>query len=344
VDDGGISDNLVTRSFLVTVSPVNQNPTLNALSNLTLNENAGQQTINLTGITSGAANELQTLTIAATSGNTAILPDPTVNYTSPGTTAALTFTPVPYASGSTTVTVTVNDGGASNNVITRSFLVTINPVNQIPTLNPLANFTINANAGAQTVNLSGLTAGAGNEVQPLTVTASSGNTAIIPHPVVGYISPGTTGSLTLTPVTGAHGSAVITVTVNDGGANNNILTRSFIVTVNQPPSVSSLANYATTVGTVIPAFSFTINDVETPAANLILSGISSNPALVANASIVFGGTGTKRTVTITPLPGQSGNAAITVTVSDGFATASSAFELTIRTKPGPPGNFHIAGS
>ena len=31
----------------MTVNPVNQAPTLNAISNVTINENAGQQTVNL---------------------------------------------------------------------------------------------------------------------------------------------------------------------------------------------------------------------------------------------------------------------------------------------------------
>ena len=342
VNDGGASNNIITRSFLVTVSPVNQPPTLNALGNLTLNENAGVQTVNLAGITSGAANELQTLTITATSGNTALLPNPTVNYTSPNATGSISFSPVAYASGSTTITVMVNDGGASNNIVSRAFTVIVNPVNQPPTLNPLSNFTINENAGLQTVNLSGITAGAGNEVQTLTVTATSGNPGVIPNPTVSYTSPGATGSLSFTPMANAHGSAAITVTVNDGGASNNIVTRTFKVAVNQPPAISTFTNLDIAVGAQTPVIPFAISDAETAAASLTLAGTSSNAALVQNAGIVFGGSGTNRTVTVTPLVGQSGNANITVTVSDGFATTSSSFQLGVLTKPAPPGNFHFA--
>jgi len=60
-----------------------------------------------------------------------------VSYSSPSSTGSLTFTPAPNAYGSATITVTVNDGGASNNLVTRSFVVTVNPVNQPPTLNSL---------------------------------------------------------------------------------------------------------------------------------------------------------------------------------------------------------------
>ena len=123
-----------------------------------------------------------------------MIPNPTVNYSSPNTTGTLTFTPVPTANGIATITVTVNDGGASNNIVTQTFTVTVNPVNQPPTLNALSNVTINESAGLQTVNLSGITSGATNEVQTLTVTAVSSKTGLIPNPTVNYTSPNTTGT------------------------------------------------------------------------------------------------------------------------------------------------------
>src|SRR5664280_1352135 len=143
----------VSYTVPVSTGTGNQAPTLNAIANLTINENAGLQTVNLTGISTGATNEVQTLTITAVSGNTGLIPNPTVNYTSPGTTGTLTFTPVANANGSATITVTVNDGGASNNIVTRTFAVAVNSVNQLPTLNAISNLTINENAGLQTVSL-----------------------------------------------------------------------------------------------------------------------------------------------------------------------------------------------
>ena len=98
---------------------------MNAINNLTINENAGLQTVNLSGIASGAANENQTLTVTATSSNTNLIPNPTVNYTSPNTNGSLTFTPVTNATGTAIITVNVNDGGASNNLVTQTFTVTV---------------------------------------------------------------------------------------------------------------------------------------------------------------------------------------------------------------------------
>ena len=220
-------------SYLVpmNVPIVNQPPTLNAISSLAMNENAGLQTVSLSGITSGAANENQTLTVTAVSSNTGLIPNPTVNYTSANSTGSLTFMPVVNKTGTATVTVTVKDGGTSNNIVTRSFTVTVNVANQPPTLNAISSLAMNQNAGLQTVNLSGITSGAANESQTLTVTAVSSNTGLIPKPTVNYTSANSTGSLTFTPVANGSGAATITVTVNDGGKSNNIVTRTFTVTV-----------------------------------------------------------------------------------------------------------------
>jgi hypothetical protein len=347
VNDGGTSNNIISRTFAVTVNPVNQPPTLDALANVTINENATLQTINVTGITSGAANESQTLTVTTSSSNPGLIPMPAVNYTSPNTTGSITFTPVANGFGSATITVTVNDGGTSNNIISRTFAVTVNPVNQPPTLNALANVTINENASLQTVNLSGISSGAANENQTLTVTTSSSNPGLVPTPAVSYTSPNTTGSITFTPVASAYGSATVTVTVNDGGASNNIISRTFAVTINQvntPPTISSITNRIIAMDSATAPISFTIADAETPAANLTLSGSSDNPTLVQTTDIVFGGSNNDRTMTITPESGQTGVANITLTVSDGTATAQSVFQLSVRQRPAAPGTLHITST
>jgi hypothetical protein len=345
VNDGGASNNIVSRTFNVTVNSVNQAPTLNTLANVSINENAGAQTVNLSGISSGATNENQTLTVTATSSNPSLIPNPSVTYTSPNATGSLSFAPVPFGFGSSAITVTVNDGGASNNILSRTFTVTVNAVNQPPTLNPLADVTLSENSGLQSVALSGISSGATNESQVLSVNASSSNTGLIPNPTVTYTSPNSTGSIAFTPVTNQFGSATITVTVRDSGTSNNLVTRTFNVTVdqvNQAPTISAITNRVIAVSTSTPAIPFTINDADTPVANLTLSATSDNTGVVPVGSIVFGGTGNNRTVTVTPVFGQTGVANITITVSDGTNTSSTSFQLTVSPKPAAPGNFHIA--
>lgn len=59
-----------------------------------------------------------------------------------------------------------------------------------------------------------------------------------------------------------------------------------------------------------------------------LAASSSNTALVPNASIVLGGSGTDRTLAITPASGQFGTS--TITVTDSASGATSSFVLTVQ--------------
>jgi hypothetical protein len=233
-------------SYLVppNVPIVNQPPTLNAISNLTTNENAGLQTVSLSGITSGAANENQVLHVTAVSSNLTLIPNPTVNYTSANTTGTLTFTPVANASGTALITVTVNDGGTSNSVVTRTFMVTVNAVNtsstnSSPTLDPVNNLVLNAGDGLQRIILTGISSGTTNKTRRLRVTARASN-HLISRLMVQYISPGTNGTLIFRPGR-STGTAAISVTVNNGEKRNNIITRTFTVTLVPPGASTSSA-------------------------------------------------------------------------------------------------------
>jgi hypothetical protein len=339
VNDNAGSNNIVSQIFTVTVAAVNQPPTLDSVNNVTINENSGQQTVNLTGITSGG--EAQTLTVTATSGTTSLIPNPTVTYTSPNSTGTLTFTPVTDAFGTAIITVKVNDNAGSNNIVTQTFNVTVNPVNHPPTLDPLSNLTINENAAQQTVSLSGIGSGAANESQTLTVTATSDNTALIPNPTVTYSSPSATGSLKFKPAVNVAGTANISVTVTDSGGSNNVVTRTFAVTVNSPPTISAIPDQTIATNTIAGPISFTIGDNETPAANLTVSASTTSATLIPASNIVFGGSGSNRTVTLTPVAGKNGTATITVTVSDGSLTTSTTFLLNVLLPPPPPGNLTV---
>jgi List-Bact-rpt repeat protein/fibronectin type III domain protein len=110
-------------SYSVPTGAVNGRPTLDPISDVTINENAAPQIVNLSGITSGVTNGIQSLTVSAASSNPNLIPNPTVNYTSPNTTGSLTFTPVANTFGAAIITVTVNNGQAQSNSVTRSFSV-----------------------------------------------------------------------------------------------------------------------------------------------------------------------------------------------------------------------------
>ena len=337
VNDGQAVNNTVTRTFSVTVNAVNDAPTLNALSNLTLAENAGLQNVNLSGISAGAANESQTLTITATSSNPSLIPNPTVNYSSPNSSGSLTFTPVANADGSATITVTVNDGQAANNTVTRTFSVNVNAVNNPPTLAAINGVTVNEDDGAQVVNLSGIGTGAANESQTLTITAISSNTGLVPNPTVSYTSPNPTGSLSFTPVNNGNGSAIITVTVNDGQSANNTVSQTFTVTVNavnDAPTLNTLNNLNVAENSGLQTVN--LAGVSSGAANesqtLIITATSSNPGIIPNPTVNYTSPNATGSLRFTPVPGANGSAVVTVTVDDGQPannSVSRSFTVTV---------------
>src|SRR5262249_34164006 len=140
-NDNGGGTETVTRTFVVTVTAVDDPPTLDAIADpAPINEDAGLQTVTLTGITAGV-NETQDLTVTAVSSNTALIPNPTVSYTTPAATGSLSYTPVANANGSATITVTVTDSG--NQTTTRTFTVVVTGVNDLPTISTIADQTTN---------------------------------------------------------------------------------------------------------------------------------------------------------------------------------------------------------
>lgn len=100
-----------------------------------------------------------------------------------------------------------------------------------PTLNPLANLTVNMNTGLKVLALTGISCGSPTEKQTVKITAVSSNPKLINGLSVKYSNPNTNGSLIFNLVGNAAGNATITVTVKDNGTGNNAVTQTFNVTV-----------------------------------------------------------------------------------------------------------------
>ena len=333
LSDGGTENATVVRTFEVVVNAVNDQPTLEEVADPeAIAEDSGQQTIDLSGIGTGADDENQTLTLNATSDNTSIIPNPTVTYTSPNTTGTLTYTPVANAYGTATITITVSDGGGVNNTITRTFQVVVDPVNDIPTLDAIANPpAIDEDAPEQTVNLSGIATGAANEVQTITIVATSSDTSVIPDPSVNYTSPNASGTLTYTPVLNAAGTATITVTLSDGGGENTTVVQTFDVTVNEVNDAPTLdeindLDLPENAGTQ----TVTLTGISTGAANetqeIQITAVSSNTSVVSDPVVTYTSPAETATLSFSPLLDAYGLATITVTVTEVGATENATIQ------------------
>ncbi len=99
--------------------------------------------------------------------------------------------------------------------------------------------------------------------------------------------------------------------------------------LNSPPAMSAIADQTIPRNGLTGPLAVTLTDDATPPASLTLTGSSSNPALVPNTNIVFGGSAANRTVTVTPKPNAIGAAVITLTANDGADSTNLTFTVTV---------------
>ena len=188
-----------------------------------------------------------------------------------------------------------------------------------PVLAAVANQST-AEDTALTVNL--LVSDPDTVVSNLTLSAISTNLTLVPSANVSFSGSGSNRTMLITPAANQSGTTRITVTVSDGGRTAS---QNFLLTVSgtpDAPTITSIADVTTDEDVQTAAIAFTVNDLETPAANLVVTATSSNPTLIPTNRITLGGTANARTVTLRPAVNQSGSASITLTVSDGTTVDS----------------------
>ncbi|MBI3467512.1 MAG: tandem-95 repeat protein [Planctomycetes bacterium] len=153
-----------------------------------------------------------------------------------------TYTPNANYFGADSFTFRVYDGNVYSNVATVS--ITVNGINDPPTLGSIANLTIAPDSGLQTITLTGVSPGPNESSQAITsFTAVSSQPGVVPDPIINFTAGSGTATLSFTPVANASGQTTITVTLVDDGASNNTVTRSFTLTVSaQTNSVPGYEN------------------------------------------------------------------------------------------------------
>lgn len=109
----------------VTTLDVNTPPTLSSIAGQAAiyPGDTTSRPVALAGIGHGG-DDGQTLTVTAVSSDPAVVPHPSITYTSPDVTGTLTYTPTGEG-GTATITVTVTDSGDGDNTFERTFAVTV---------------------------------------------------------------------------------------------------------------------------------------------------------------------------------------------------------------------------
>jgi len=199
--------------------------------------------------------------------------------------------------------------------------------NTPPTITSISNQTVRVNQS--TGPLAFTIADAQDSANSLTLNKISSDTTVIPLSSIVFGGSGSSRSVTVN-AGNQLGSSIITLWVIDtGGRSNSTSFTSTVLPLNTAPVISSLPPTNTLANTPTPPLDLIVYDLETPSGSLTLSGNSANPGLVPNGNFTFDGSGSNRTVTITPAPGLSGVAPITVNVSDGTNAGHSVFPLMV---------------
>ncbi|WP_254512040.1 beta strand repeat-containing protein [Anatilimnocola floriformis] len=349
-DDGGTAfggvNTSTSQSFTITITaqPINAPPTMNSISNVNINEDAGLQTVSLSGITAGGS-ESQALTVTVSSSDPNIVP--TLTYTSPNTTGTINFTPPAnyFTTVPATITVTVRDtglngiaGDSDDGITNRTFSVTVNPVNDTPSFTIGANQTVDEDAGPQTVTgfATGISAGPANEASQVLSFNIVGNNNSSLFSVQPTIS--STGTLTYTPAANAFGTATISVTLSDnGGGASTSATQTFTITVN---SVNDAPTFT-------PGTNLTVNEDAGPQSLVWASAISAGPSNESSQTVSFSITGNTNpglfsagptlasngVLTYTPAANANGSANITVLLTDSAGGTAAPVTFTITVNP-----------
>ena len=243
------------------------------------------------------------------------------------TNATLTLNSVQYPQSGNGYSVTVTNAGGS----ATSASATLTLINTPPQI---------TNPGNQIVSyvspplaLAFAVSDAESPAASLAVTGASSNTNLVPNEQIIFAGTDSSRTVTLTPNSNQLGVATITLTVTDPGNLSSQAGFNLTVT-NYPPQISPISNQIISYNTATVPLAFAVSDFETPADSLVLVPSSSNTNLLPVSQIVLGGSGTNRTVVLTPNANQFGVATVMLLVADELgATSQSVFNLTVTNFP-----------
>ena len=241
-------------------------------------------------------------------------------------TGAYTYTPDLNSNGSDSFTFKADDGTVDSDPVTVTISVTAD--NDLPTITVVADEIVDEDGvtGALTFTVGDVETDADN----LTVTGTSSTGVVIDTGIV-VAGTGANRTVTVTPVLDANGQATITLTVTDGDGGSTPTTFTLDVTsINDLPTITWVPLQNIGISGTTGPLTFTVGDVETDAADLVVTASSSSQGIVLNTGVVLDGTGADRTVTVIPLLSATGQTVITLTVTDGDGdTMDTTFEVNV---------------
>jgi len=347
--DGSIT---TTHSFSISVTPVNDLPTIENFIQYSQTTNEDQE---LTGITFKVSDiESSTLTITIQSDDANLFPSDAKNITLSNATDGTSYTlatssnddltlalmPTTNQSGTANITIVVSDGAAEES---KSFSVTVTPVYDKPEISAINDIETNEDTKSNPITFS--VANPDGDLLTIAIAAPDAQQITLKNETETN-NPLTTSSesnaftLTLLPMLNNTNPVMVTVTVNNG---TDDVARSFTLTVipvNDVPTISFVQDQTISEDGRSNAISITVTDPESDALTIEVQ--SGDPVLIpadalhitlSNAS---GGNSYSLvtnpgslTLVLMPQPNKSGTTTITVTVRDTESSAHMSFTVTV---------------
>ena len=327
VNDGQDS---TSRTFRLGVQARNDGPSISAIADQVIDEDKSSAALPFT--IGDIDTLLENLTVAKTSSDGILLPAANIVLGGSGANRTVTITPAANRSGTVTVRITVNDGGVTP--ATEEFTVTINPVNDAPTISDVSDQATNEGT---TKTISFNVGDIDSPVANLTATGDSSNPVLVPNGNIKLSGTASLRTASIIPVPNQSGTTTITLRVTDPGGQST--EDSFVLTVaalDNGPTISDTTDKIVEEDTVIGPLAFTIGDPDTPLDQLTLTTTSSLVAIVPLESVRLAGAGANRTVTITPAANATGTSVINIHVSDGTTVVQDSFRVTFNAVNDPP--------
>ena len=211
-------------------------------------------------------------------------------------------------------------------------------MNDAPTITALSDQTIveDSATGQITVTIDDVD----NELSELTLSAVSGNPTLIDTDGIEFGTNEETGArwMKMTPNPDANGSALISVKVTDSGGKSSQKSFTLNVTpVNDPPTISAIADQTILEDSATNTITFTVGDIDDDVTTLTVTG-TADGTVIPDDNIVIVGNGAERTVKVTPVADQNGTIEVTMTVTDPDGlTDESVFTVNITPVNDVPG-------
>lgn len=315
---------LSCRPAIAQATPSDNAPFLSAIADQTVDEDS--PTIPLRVLYGDAQTPVAELRLIAASSNEKLLPSQNILF-SAATAQEMVIVPSYNQSGAATVTLTVEN--AQGKKSSRSFRLTVKPMNDPPEITAHGSVTLLEDDTPQKIPLDVTDAESAPEA--LTVTVISSDPELIPTQNLTLEGTGRNRFLSLQAAPDHHGSATLILIARDPeGTEGRLELNVRVLPVNDPPILSRIPDQRLFLNQTLDSVRFSLGDDETLPAEIVVEALSSNPVLVPESGILFGGTEAKRTMSIRPAKDLTGSALITVKAHDRERLESStSFLLTV---------------